>query len=359
VRSSALALVVLLGSTAARAQTCTLIAEGTTWLSHADPPPPGWADLGTVDDPELSTWQLACTPFSNTGCGFAPGTYWEPFTTVWLRQHVYLTGAESGMIAYVAIDNDFELYVNGALVGALVHEGCATRWDAAIAVPDAAWVVGDNVVAVHITDRGGITTFETTLLGTTTGKCPAGCAQLPCGEPGPVVVVPDVLDCAGRRLAIPAAAAWARECATDIEIRFRASDGRLLRGWAPLPWAGVQIGDVDGLIVEARCSQSPTCPRGSTTSVVAALPFPPQDPGPTLRVSKVGGLATLTWTSAPALLPGEHDHVTSAARACLQFVRVNGEGEIARTWTDPAPFGRACYLVNVADSCEIVSADAP
>jgi len=352
-------LMVLLVASSARAQTCTLISEGTTWLAHADPPPPAWADRDIEDDPDLSTWQLACTPFSNTGCGFSPGTYWEPFTSIWLRQHVWLTGLETGMIAQVAIDNDFELFVNGVLVGSLVHEGCATRWDAAIAVPESAWVIGDNVVAVHITDRGGITTFEMTLTGTSPA-CPPGCAQLPCGEPGPVVAVPDVLDCAGKRLAIPAVASWARDCATELEVRFLASDGRQIRGWSALPWAGVQVGGaVDDLFVEARCAQSPTCPRGSTTSLVAALPSPPQDPGPTLRVTKVGGLAMLSWTSAPALLPGEHDHVTSAPRAFEQFRRVNGEGEVSRTWTDPAPFGRACYLVSVADSCEIESFATP
>ena len=262
------------------------------------------------------------------------------------------------MFAYIAIDNDFELWINGALVSSIVHEGCATRWDAVVAVPDAYWTPGDNIVAVKIVDRGGVTNFEMTLIGSSSRACPAGCAQLPCIEPGPVVVMSDVLDCAGRWVAVPAAGAWSRPCAGEILYRFRAADGTLLRGWDATPWIGVQVGGgVSGIMVEARCSQSPTCPMGATSSGIAALPFPPQDPGAALRVSKIGGLAALAWNSAPTLLSGEHDHVLLAGRADEPFVRVNGEAETSRSWLDPAPFGHACYVVRVADSCEIESVD--
>lgn len=340
------------------AQSCTFIVEGTRWLYHPDPPPTAWASPGTQDDPELSPWRIGCTPFSNTGCGFAPGTYWEPFTTLWLRQHVFLEGDETGMTAYIAIDNDFELWINGAIVASLVHEGCATRWDAVVPIPAAYWTPGDNIVALRITDRGGITNFEMTLTGSASGSCPPGCAQLPCAEPGPAVVMSDVLECAGRWVAVPAAGAWGRECAGEIHYRFRDAGGTLLRDWDATPWIGVQAGGgVRGIGVEARCSQSPTCPRGGTSATVDALAFPPRDPGSALRVSKAGGLAALSWSSAPALLPGEHDHVLLAGRPDEVFVRANGEAETSREWLDPAAFGRAFYVIRVADSCEIESVD--
>jgi hypothetical protein len=349
---------VMIAPAPALSQSCTLIAEGTRWLWHPDPQPAGWSSPGTQDDPELSGWRIGCTPFSNTGCGFAPGTYWEPYTTLLLRQHVFLSGDEAGMVAYIAIDNDFELWINGNLVSSLVHEGCATRWDAVVPIPAAYWTTGDNIVAARIIDRGGVTNFEMTLTGSTTGACPPGCAQLPCIEPGPVVVMADVLECAGRWVAVPSAGAWGRDCAGEIHYRFRDSRGTLLRGWDATPWIGVQAGgDVDGISVEARCSQSPTCPPGGTSATVASLAFPPQDPGPALRVNKAGGLAALSWGSAPALLPGEHDHVLLAGAPDEAFVRANGEADRSRSWLDPAAFGRACYVVRVADSCEIESTD--
>ena len=344
----------------ARGQTCDYVVEGTRWLWHPEPPPAGWADLGTNDDPETSDWLVGCTPFSNTGCGFAPGTLWLDFTTLYLRQHVVLTGAETGLVASVAIDNDFDLFVNGALVSSLVHEGCATRWDAVVPIPDIAWIVGDNVVAVRITDRGGITNFEMTLTGPSPGACPEGCAQLPCAEPGPSVSVRDVRACAGSWAIATADASWSRGCTGGFLYRFRTAGGALLRGWDRLAWAAVQVDDVpSGVLVDVRCAQSPTCPLGSAAAAITPLPYPPRDPGDALRVGKSSGLTTLSWGAAPALLSGEHDHVYSAAAAGDMFLRVNGEGETSRTWSDPEPFGRAFYLVRVADSCEIESLDGP
>jgi hypothetical protein len=89
------------------------------------------------------------------------------------------------------------------------------------------------------------------------------------------------------------------------------------------------------------------------------LASPPLDPGPVLRVTKRASLAQLAWAGAPPLAPGEHDHVLASARPGDAFARVNAEGDTSRSWTDPAAFGRAYYLVRVADACEVESSDAP
>lgn len=339
---------------AARAQECVHVAEGAAWLWHASPPPSDWTDPDADDEPGRTSWQVGCTPFSNTGCGFAPGTYWEPLTTLYLRQHAWLAGGETGIVASIAIDNDFVLWVNGVLVAQLVKELCATRWDAVIAVPDALWVPGDNVVAVEIIDRGGIANFEMTLTGPSTGSCPPGCATEACRE-GPVVTAPDIVDCDGRGVLVVGAATWAGACPGGTMLyRCRAPDGTLLRDWGA-PFCHAQVGADDAIVVEARCAHSPACPVGAATSTLAPLPYPPADPGPALRVRKPGGQVVLDWSSAPALLPGEHDHVWASALPDAGFVRVNVEAETSRTWTDPSARGRAHYLVRVADGCEIES----
>jgi hypothetical protein len=344
-----------LAATAA-AQTCTYVAEAATWLYHAAPPPADWTLPGALDDPEESGWRLGCAPFSSNGCGFAPGTDWPISATLHLRQHVWLAGGETGLSAYVAIDNDFEMFVNGTRVGSLVHEGCATRWDAVVPIPDAVLVSGDNVLAVRITDRGGISNFEMTLSGTSPAGCPPGCALLPCGTPGPEVRLADVFDCPGRLAPVLADARWDQQCPSELSYRFRGSDGRVTRRWDADPTLVVRVGDDDMVGVDVRCGYSPTCPMGSGWCVVSA-PAPPLDPGPVVRVRKPAGLAVVSWDAAPPLLPTEHFHARQGAQPDGAFTLVGGEALTARAWTDPEPFGRAFYLVRVADTCETESVD--
>ena len=344
----------------ARAQGCSYIVEGTTWLYQPEAGAPSdWADPKAVDSPDASSWLLGCAPFSSGGCGFAPGTYWDALTTLVLRQHVWLVGGETGLVASIGIDNDFDLWVNGSLVGSLVHEGCATRWDAVIPVPDALWVVGDNVVAVRIIDRGGITNFEMTLTGPDTGACPPGCAQLACGTPGPVPVLPDVAGCGGSTVIETATASWTEGCPSDFVYRFRGSDGSVLRPWDVDPSMLVQVGGDGAVTVDIRCAYSPTCPVGTATAAVTQTGTPPADPGPRLRVTRPSGLAVLDWSRAPPLLPGEHFHVVQSDVPDAAFVRVNAEADVSTTWVDPKPYGLAFYLVRVADACETESADVP
>ena len=341
------------------AQECTYIPEGSSWLYQVDPAPAGWTDLAHPDDPTTSAWQAGCAPFSNTGCGFAPGTFWADLTNLSVRHHVWLPAGATSLEARVAIDNDFELYVNGTLVWTLLKEGCATRWDAIVPIPDALWFVGDNVVAVHLIDRGGVTNFEMTLTTPDTSNCNPGCAALPCGAPGPAIVVPDVLGCSGDLVTVTATASWGYACPAGLIFRFLASDGSLLRDWDPSPVADISIRDAGSYIVQSRCADSALCPRGQISAAIAASPYPPLDPGPTLRVTKVLGRSTLYWSTAPPLGPGEHDHVMSSPEPDDGFVRVNPEGQVSRLWTDPAPFGRAHYLIRVADTCEMESLDSP
>ena len=353
------AVVGMLEAPSARAQECTYIPEGASWLYQVEPGAVGWTDPDLPDDPSVTGWQVGCAPFSNTGCGFAPGTYWTALLNLNVRHHVWLPAGAASLEARVAIDNDFDLYVNGTLVRSIVHEGCATRWDAILPIPDTLWRVGDNVVAVRLIDRGGVTNFEMTLTAPDTGNCQPGCSALPCNAPGPAIVAPDALGCSGEIVLVNATASWGYACPAGLVLRFLASDGFVLRDWDPSPFAGIPIRDASTYRVEARCADSPLCPSGQVSAAMAASPYPPTDPGPTLRVTKRVGLSHLDWSAAPALGPGEHDHVKASAIPDDGFILVNGEGEMSREWLDPEPFGRAHYLVRVADRCEMESLDSP
>jgi len=146
-------------------------------------------------------------------------------------------------------------------------------------------------------------------------------------------------------------------CPTALEYRFRDAAGTLVRGWGPPDWFVLVGDDPVTLTAEARCAHSPTCPVGSDTGVFAPPPGPPADPGPVLFATKAPGGVLLSWTTAPALLPGEHDHVISSARPGGLFRRVNGEAETAREWLDARAGAPWHYLVRVADDCERESQD--
>lgn len=339
-------------SSCALAQDCTLIRSETAWLFHPAPPPPDWADTGGVDDPELTGWRVGCTPFGTDGCGFVARTPWPLGSTYHVRQHVTLTGDEFGMVASIAIDNDFELHVNGVFVASLVHENCATRWDAVIPVPDAAWRVGDNVVALLIRDRGGLATFDFELTGSTTGTCPPGCAQLPCDATGPTIDAPPTSGCPGAWTALDADATWTEDCPWGLELRLVDAAGAPLGPWGDGSWWFVADELPADVVLEARCAQSATCPVGRLTTRVEPLAGRPAPLGPALRVRKRGDdLARLDWSTA-APRPGEHFHVEGGAEPDALFRRRNGERDASTSWVDPEPAGRAFYRVVPADACE-------
>ena len=341
----------------AAAQDCAFVAEGTAWLWMLEPGPADWAEPAIDDDPETSDWRVGCTPFSSTGCGFAPGTPWEPLTNLVVRQHVELRGGESGLVANVAIDNDFELYFNGVFVGSLAKELCATRWDARLPIPDALLQVGDNVLALRLIDRGGIANFEMTLVGDSGGDCPPGCAQLPCGEPGPALVVPEWEVCPGSVVPLRAEAPPDPRCPTELEYRFRdAGSGTLLRGWGGPDWWAVAGPDGLSVVAEARCDHSPTCPTATAAADFAPAPGPPADPGPVLRLWKEAGGVRVDWSAAPAREAFAHEHVWTSPEPLEEWGLASSEPLQAGSWLDARPGAPRHYLLLRADDCERESA---
>ncbi len=111
---------------------------------------------------------------------------------------------------------------------------------------------------------------------------------------------------------------------------------------------------------------TPVGSRGGATATACASPIVDvSDPSPPdylcwpLRVRHVGQAVTLDWSLGRALEPGEHYHVLKADTAANRaFALVNGEGDLATTWTETDTATRLHFFdVRVANACEASSPD--
>jgi RHS repeat-associated protein len=140
-----------------------LIAPGSLWKYSLNNPTGFFQP--NFDD---SSFVLGLAPFTNAIGNQSPGfscpligaSFFPVSGNVDLRKTIFLPGGASNVIAQVAIDNDFTLWVNGTQVTNQQSEGCAFEWNRTVPVPDNLWVQGNNVVAVQARDRGGATGFE-------------------------------------------------------------------------------------------------------------------------------------------------------------------------------------------------------
>jgi len=144
-----------------------LIAPGSIWKYTLNNPTgfqqPGFDDSAFVD---------GYAPFTNAvgaqspgfGCPLIGATYFPVNGIVDMRKTIYLPSGMSNVTAYVAIDNDFTLWVNGTQITDQTSEGCAYEWNRTIPIPDSVWVQGNNLIAFQARDRGGATGFETQLI---------------------------------------------------------------------------------------------------------------------------------------------------------------------------------------------------
>ena len=140
-----------------------LIPPGSLWRYSLNNP--AGFQLPTFDD---SSFAEGLAPFTNAVGAQSPGfncpligaTNFPVNGTVDLRRTINLPNSASNVTAYVAIDNDFTLWINGTQVANIGTEFCAYEWKEIVPIPDNLWVQGSNVVAVQARDRGGATGFE-------------------------------------------------------------------------------------------------------------------------------------------------------------------------------------------------------
>jgi RHS repeat-associated protein/uncharacterized repeat protein (TIGR01451 family) len=136
-----------------------VVPPGSTWKYKLGSIP-GF-EQPSFDDSAFSTGQ---SPFTETlgpdGCSLVGKTLFPVFSTLNLRKTLNLPGGLKNATAFVAIDNDFTLWINGTQVTVQSSEGCAFEWNRTVPIPNNLWHDGVNVIAVQARDRGGLTGFE-------------------------------------------------------------------------------------------------------------------------------------------------------------------------------------------------------
>src|SRR4029077_18294387 len=152
-----------------------LIAPGSLW-KYSLLNPTGFEQPSVAD----SSFVEGFAPFTNAvgaqspgvGCPLIGATYFPVFGTLDLRKTIYLPSGTSNVTAYVAIDTDFTLWINGTLITDQTSDYCAYEWNRTVPIPDSVWLPGENLVAFQARDRGGATGFETQLIqgSTTSGQ---------------------------------------------------------------------------------------------------------------------------------------------------------------------------------------------
>jgi|GEM_PF-2379572 hypothetical protein len=116
----------------------------------------GWTNENFDD----SQWLQSNAPFGNGGgCDLPYNTYWPSGTVMYLRIHFTLP-MQQQLNGQVAIDNDFEWYLNGVNIFSAMHDGCPTYWDYVFPISSTETQQGENVIAVKIIDRGAVTFFN-------------------------------------------------------------------------------------------------------------------------------------------------------------------------------------------------------
>ena len=149
-------LLVLMSLPATAAAQTTVVpygASGYRYMVVAHGALPAFQDPA-FDDSGFST---GAAPFGSGGsCPLGPTfqTLWPIDTDVLVRRTINFPAGASAVSVGIAIDNDVDVYWNGALVGQQTHEDCATQDSLVVSVPDALVQAGNNVLAVRGVDRG-------------------------------------------------------------------------------------------------------------------------------------------------------------------------------------------------------------
>jgi len=85
-------------------------------------------------------------------------TVWPLNTDILLRKNFNLPAGATNLRIFVAIDNDIQVFVNGADVsgGLIMHGGCPTRDSFMFTAPDITLNEGENLLSVRARDRGSV-----------------------------------------------------------------------------------------------------------------------------------------------------------------------------------------------------------
>lgn len=139
-----------------------IVPPGSEYEYIFKPPPAGWMNT-------TGGWPLGIAPFGNEANGTPPEfnyrTYWpsddKDDYDLFVRKTITLPGFNlSNVHWHIGVDNGFVLYVNGFAVDSASLDGYASRWEYNGTFPAAFLRPGDNIIAVALTDNGGLTAFD-------------------------------------------------------------------------------------------------------------------------------------------------------------------------------------------------------
>ena len=113
----------------------------------------------------IGTWTTGNAPFGSNAVHnnplFNAQTNWDENSSIYLRKQIDLTNHNLDSIHwFIAVDNGYELYVNGNLVSSDMQPGSLFRWEYDGYFSADLLNSGNNIVALKLTDNGGPSAFD-------------------------------------------------------------------------------------------------------------------------------------------------------------------------------------------------------
>lgn len=117
----------------------------------------GWTGL-SYDD---SGWFDGVTDFGNSNGLGGPATQWDANYDPKVRKVIDAGSGLQDAVLFLALDNGYDLYLDGALISSANAEGYTTRWEYSVALGDLG--PGLHILALQLEDHGGLTAFDAQL----------------------------------------------------------------------------------------------------------------------------------------------------------------------------------------------------
>jgi hypothetical protein len=144
-----------------------IIKPGASWEYKLVTPETGWTTAyGTWPKGNAPFGNLKTTNPSDSSFLFSYATLWPAKRVLYVRNKVDLTEYDLKSIRFsIAVDNGYELIVNGKLVSKKYANFYTYRWEYSEIIPSSFLKDGENIIAIILTDDGGYTAFDMQLTG--------------------------------------------------------------------------------------------------------------------------------------------------------------------------------------------------
>ena len=123
------------------------------------------------DSFDHSTWALGKSEFGNTvGINGLTGreTFWDVNSSLFAFK-TFTLASTVDMVAKLAADNGFDLYINGTLAASANAEGFTHHWEYTYNLDASLFNVGTNTIGIEFKDHGGLTAGDFALVGDSAG----------------------------------------------------------------------------------------------------------------------------------------------------------------------------------------------